>query len=274
MPNSSAKRSAAPWLRDPTETATPESVSRRSVTNVLAIPPVPRIPHRTGLFATSSSLRRSVTVISLFEGRSPRPGEHLPLHDWPAQSALTTRPRPVAWPRCSPRPPHPFRDMAPTSRRNGELLIRGGAISLAGPQESARPAFRCWGATSGRPWRTVPSALGRRRPAAGLAATRRRAPWLPPGRPPGRRAPILLDPPVAVATLRSGIFIVLSPATDGDQSAAATEGSRCQEAAAARASSVRRMSRNVTGTAASPVSPVTQNAHWNPPVSAAAAPWP
>jgi len=40
--------------------------------------------------------------------------------------------------------------------RNGELLIRGGAISLAGPQESARPAFRCWGATSARPWRTVP----------------------------------------------------------------------------------------------------------------------
>ena len=86
----------------------------------LAIPPVPRIPHRTGLSATSSSLRRSVPVISLFEGRSPRPGEHLPLHDWPAQSALTTRPRPVAWPRCSPRPPHPFRDMAPTSRRPGQ----------------------------------------------------------------------------------------------------------------------------------------------------------
>jgi hypothetical protein len=34
------------------------------------------------------------------------------------------------------------------------------------------------------------------------------------------------------------------------------------------------MSRNVTGTAASAVSPVTQNACWNPPVSAAAAAWP
>src|ERR1035438_3878061 len=53
MPNSSDLRSAGPWLRDPTATATPESVSRRSVTNVLAIPPVPRIPHRTGLSATS-----------------------------------------------------------------------------------------------------------------------------------------------------------------------------------------------------------------------------
>src|SRR5208283_3429362 len=49
MPNSSAKRSADPWLRDPTAVATPESLSRRSVTNVLAIPPVPRIPQRTGL---------------------------------------------------------------------------------------------------------------------------------------------------------------------------------------------------------------------------------
>src|ERR1017187_9961954 len=74
MPNSSAKRSADPWLRDPTATATPESVSRRSVTNVLAIPPVPRIPHRTGLSATSSSLRRPVPAISLFEGRGPRLG--------------------------------------------------------------------------------------------------------------------------------------------------------------------------------------------------------
>ena len=55
------------------------------------------------------------------------------------------------------------------------------------------------------------------------------------------------------------------------QSAAATEGSRCREAATARAISVRRMSRKVTGTAASAVSPVTQNAHWNPPVSAVAA---
>src|SRR5580692_11771843 len=92
MPNSSAKRSADPWLRDPTATATPESVSPRSVTNVLAIPPVPRIPHRTGLSAaTSSSLRRSVPVISLFEGRGPRLGEHLPLRDWPARS--------VPWPR-------------------------------------------------------------------------------------------------------------------------------------------------------------------------------
>src|SRR5215472_18305556 len=58
------------------------------------------------------------------------------------------------------------------------------------------------------------------------------------------------------------------------QSAAATEGSCCRDAATARASSVRRISRNVTGTAASAVSPVTQNAHWNPPVSAAAAAWP
>src|SRR5215469_2513935 len=57
MPNLSAKRSADPPLREPTAAATPESVSRRSVTNVLAIPPVPRIPHRTGLSATSSSLR-------------------------------------------------------------------------------------------------------------------------------------------------------------------------------------------------------------------------
>jgi hypothetical protein len=31
------------------------------------------------------------------------------------------------------------------------------------------------------------------------------------------------------------------------------------------------MSSNVTGMAASAVSPLTQNAHWNPPVSAAAA---
>src|SRR5580704_4552693 len=103
MPNSSAKRSAAPWLRDPTETATPESVSRRSVTNVLAIPPVPRIPHRTGLSATSSSLRRPVPVISLFEGRGLRLEEHLPLRDWPARSVPWPRgPAPVAWPRCSP----------------------------------------------------------------------------------------------------------------------------------------------------------------------------
>src|SRR6266567_7997716 len=36
------------------------------------------------------------------------------------------------------------------------------------------------------------------------------------------------------------------------------------------------MRRNVTGTAASAVSPLTQNAHWNPPVNAAAVacPWP
>jgi hypothetical protein len=66
MPNLSAKRSADPWLRDPTAMGTPESVNRKSVTNVLAIPPVPRIPHRTGLSATSSSLRRQVLVISLF----------------------------------------------------------------------------------------------------------------------------------------------------------------------------------------------------------------
>src|SRR5215472_4772597 len=52
------------------------------------------------------------------------------------------------------------------------------------------------------------------------------------------------------------------------QSAAATGVSCCRDAATARASSVRRISRNVTGTAASAVSPVTQNAHWNPPVSA------
>src|SRR5579862_3864347 len=68
MPNSSANRSADPWLRDPTATATPESVSRRSVTNVLAIPPVPRIPQRTGMSATSSSLRRSVSATSLLKG--------------------------------------------------------------------------------------------------------------------------------------------------------------------------------------------------------------
>src|ERR1700761_8860820 len=62
MPNLSAKRSADPWLRDPTATATPESVSRRSVTNVLAMPPVPRIPHRTGLSATSSPFRRPLSM--------------------------------------------------------------------------------------------------------------------------------------------------------------------------------------------------------------------
>jgi hypothetical protein len=62
----SANRSADPWLRDPTALATPESVNRKSVTNVLAIPPVPRIPHRTGLSVTSSSLRRQVPVVSLF----------------------------------------------------------------------------------------------------------------------------------------------------------------------------------------------------------------
>ena len=43
-----------------------------------------------------------------------------------------------------------------------------------------------------------------------------------------------------------------------------------QAVAAARASSLRRMSRKVTGTAISPVSPLTQSAHWNPPVSATA----
>src|SRR5208282_875465 len=80
MPNLSAKRSADPWLRDPTATATPESASRRSVTNVLAIPPVPRIPHRTGLSATSSSLRRPVSVISLFKGHGGRPGSSLGRH--------------------------------------------------------------------------------------------------------------------------------------------------------------------------------------------------
>src|SRR5580693_1665955 len=96
MPNSAAKRSADPWLRDPTATATPESVSPRSVTNVLAIPPVPRIPHRTELSATSSSLRRPVSVISLFEGRGLRLREHLPLRDLPAHSALATRPRRLA----------------------------------------------------------------------------------------------------------------------------------------------------------------------------------
>src|SRR6185437_10936631 len=58
MPNMSPNRSADPWLREPTATATPESVSLRSAANELAIPPVPRIPHRTGLSPTSSSLRR------------------------------------------------------------------------------------------------------------------------------------------------------------------------------------------------------------------------
>src|SRR5215472_13013816 len=76
----------------------------------------------------------------------------------------------------------------------------------------------------------------------------------------------------------SGAPVCARPACRGagacGQSAAATEGSCCREAATARASSVRRMSRNVTGTAASAVSPVTQNAHWKPPVSAAAAAWP
>jgi hypothetical protein len=56
MPGSSARRPAGPRLRDPTAIAAPESVSRRSVTNALAIPPAPGTPHRTGLPATSSSL--------------------------------------------------------------------------------------------------------------------------------------------------------------------------------------------------------------------------
>ena len=58
------------------------------------------------------------------------------------------------------------------------------------------------------------------------------------------------------------------------QSGAATDGSRCCSVAAARSSSVRRIRRNVTGAATSAVSPVTQSAHWKPPVSAAAAAWP
>src|ERR1700722_18279780 len=49
MPNASAKRSAESWLRDPTALTTPDSVKRRSLANVCAIPPVPRIPHRRGL---------------------------------------------------------------------------------------------------------------------------------------------------------------------------------------------------------------------------------
>ena len=43
--------------------------------------------------------------------------------------------------------------------------------------------------------------------------------------------------------------------------------SRC-ELATALAISARRISRNVTGTAAHPVSPHTHRAHWNPPVRA------
>jgi len=47
-----------------------------------------------------------------------------------------------------------------------------------------------------------------------------------------------------------------------DQSVGTGAGAcRGREAATARASSVRRMSRNATGTAASAVSPLTQNAH-------------
>src|SRR5665213_776549 len=52
MSNSSAKRSADSRLRDPTATATPESLNRRSETNQRAIRPVARIPHRTGLSDT------------------------------------------------------------------------------------------------------------------------------------------------------------------------------------------------------------------------------
>src|SRR5215469_11625378 len=71
------------------------------------------------------------------------------------------------------------------------------------------------------------------------------------------------DPPVTVA-----LFIVLSSAAHRDQSAGAGTGGFCGRAATtALAISVRRISRKVTGTPASPVSPVTQNAHWNPPVS-------
>src|SRR3954454_16035261 len=49
MPSRSAKASADAWLREPTAATTPESVSARSAAKAPAIPPVPMIPHRTGL---------------------------------------------------------------------------------------------------------------------------------------------------------------------------------------------------------------------------------
>src|SRR5580692_7156636 len=112
MPNLSANRSADPWLRDPTATATPEAASRRSVTKVPAIPPVPRIPHRTGLPATSSSLRRPVPGTSLLKGRdqaaedSPVRGVLRCCRDQPPARALpaVTVKFPVSYPteKCVP----------------------------------------------------------------------------------------------------------------------------------------------------------------------------
>ena len=90
-------------------------------------------------------------------------------------------------------------------------------------------------------------------------------------------APMPRLPPVTSAALLSSSVTIISLSIDTDlihpgvmaahrrslchPSVVAGTESRCVEIATARASSVRRMSRNVTGTAASPVSPVTQNAH-------------
>jgi len=62
---------------------------------------------------------------------------------------------------------------------------------------------------------------------------------------------------------------------DRDQSAGAGAGAfRCMAAAAAWSISVRLMRRNATGAAVRPTSPQSQNAQWNPPVSASAMAWP
>src|SRR3984957_6566510 len=83
MPKLSAKRSAAAWLRDPTATATPESLSRRSLANELAIPPVPRMPHRTGLSTVAASLRRPVSLVSIIHPRGAA-AERIAVADGPA----------------------------------------------------------------------------------------------------------------------------------------------------------------------------------------------
>src|ERR1700742_4504102 len=75
MPNSSANRSAVSWLRDPTAATTPESVNDRSSAKVCAIPPVPRIPHRTGPSFMCASFRRS-SPSALAAGRIEAYGGH------------------------------------------------------------------------------------------------------------------------------------------------------------------------------------------------------
>src|ERR1035437_2581839 len=116
MPNSSAKRSADPWLRTPTGTATPESVSRRSVTNVLAIQPVPRIPHRIELSTTSSPLRRpvSVKVEALWPAARPSCGHD---NDNPRDARSKHAPTP-------PTPPNAGADLDTAAPRSPALLCR------------------------------------------------------------------------------------------------------------------------------------------------------